>query len=163
MGLSHSQRRARSGDLSIDVYPADESRKWRAIRKVTPLYAWDKVSRGLWSELFDDFGNFYGVQILAIVKTDKDLPSGATATTITAADSKLCAGLSGPSRTLGLTEEGRITRFHSVTCRPLPPEDRIERAIAKVNQWPMPASRIDNGTGAPVFGDRAVRVYPRIK
>jgi hypothetical protein len=65
----------------------------------------------------------------------------------------------GVSRTAGLTEMQRSERrgkFDKI----LPLEDHIERIAAKVLVWPYPASRIDGGSGEPVYGDKAVRVYP---
>jgi hypothetical protein len=155
-------------DCSIDVYAADTSRGWRVVRQVTPIQAYNKVTRGKWHELFDELGNFFGVQVTAAVKTDQDLQSGATAATITYKENVLYS-CGGPSHTIGMSEDARITRYSNRLCRALPPEDRMERVIAKVQQWPFPASRIDNGRG-PVpneiysrvgeYGDRALRVYP---
>ena len=147
-------------DRSIDVYSADTSQGWRIIRKVTAIYAFEKVVAGYWKEIFDHIGNFIGVQILAVVKSDEEIPSGATAATITFIEIIRNAGLEGRSRTIGRDENFRITRENPKDGKPLPPEDNIERAIAKVKQWPFPASRIDNGRGKPVFGDRAIRCYP---
>jgi hypothetical protein len=155
--------RASIVDRSIDVYVADQSRGWRVVRQVTPVFAYDKVSRGLWSEMFDSYGTFVGVQVIAAVKTDQDLLSGASSVTITANEVMINAGCRGRSRTIGMCEEQRINRRAdgpNGDGRALPPEDRIERVMAKVKQWPLPASRIDDGRGKPVYGDRALRVYP---
>jgi hypothetical protein len=161
MTMSRKDRRS-FGDYCIDVYAADTSRGWRITRQTTPAIAYKKVLSGKYREVFDDFGNFFGVQIIAAAKTDLELVSDEdSTTTITARENRLNAGLAGQSHTIGLTEDRRITRQHPVTFAVLPPEDGIERVRAKVNQWPYPASRIDNGRGAPFFGDRAVRVYPR--
>lgn len=161
MGMNAAQRRAAFSDRSIYVYGADTSRGWRIVQVVTPESAYKKVMEGKCSELFDDLGNFLGVQILAAVKTDQDLPSGTSTTTITARDVLYFVGGGGKSRTIGMSEDRRITRYSPVTCKALPPEDRVERVIAKVQQWPFPASRIDSGRGPVKFGDRATRVYPR--
>jgi hypothetical protein len=59
-----------------------------------------------------------------------------------------------------MPEEKRIS-WRDKYGKALVPEDAIERAQEKVKQWPWPASRIDDGRGEPVFGDRAVRVYPK--
>lgn len=154
------RRRAIAVDRCIDVYSADTSLGWRIVRQVTALYAFHRVVEGKWRELFDSIGNFYGVQVVPAVKTDQELPSGSSAATITFRDNMLYAGCGGRSRTIGRSEDFRITRYSQVSCKALPPEDRIERVIAKVQQWPYPASRIDNGRGQPCFGDRAIRVYP---
>jgi hypothetical protein len=150
----------------IDVYPADESSGVRVIRQVSPAFAFEKVARGLWIELFDGYGSFIGVQVIAAVKSDQDLQSGASSLTITAKEVMINAGCRGRSRTIGMCEEQRINRRAdgpNDDGHALPPEDRIERVLAKVRQWPLPASRIDDGRGKPVFGDRAIRVYPRMK
>lgn len=171
MGTNATQRRAAgSGARCIDVYAADVSRGWRIVRQVTPEFAFRKVNEGKWREQFDEFGNFFGVQVIAAVKTDQELPSGTSATTITARDSMVYAGLAGRSRTMGMSEDRRIGRYSHVTGNALPPEDRIERVIAKVQQWPYPASRIDSGVQSHtsfdrsriIYGDRAPRVYPRV-
>lgn len=146
----------------IDVYAADTSLGYRIVRQVTPMRAYEKVIAGQWRELFDDMGNFFGVQVVAAVKTDQDLPSGTSASYITPKESRIYVGLEGRSETIGRNEEYRITHTNRFTGRP-EPEDRIERVIAKVQQWPFPASRIDNGCGPMQFGDRAIRVYPRFK
>lgn len=167
--MSRNGRRA-IADRCIDVYAADTSRGWRVVRQVTPLYAYDKVALGKWHELFDDFGNFYGVQVVAAVRCDMDLMSDEdSATTITASESKQNAGLDGPSMTFGQSEDFRIDRHHPITGTAQPPEDWIERAQQKVKEWPFPASRIDNGrdplptkiySRVGEYGDRALRVYP---
>lgn len=148
-------------DRSIDVFAADTSLGWRIVRQVSAMYAYQKVTEGKWVEIFDDIGNFYGVKIVAAVKSDQELLSGTSATTVTARDAMLYAGLGGASQTIGRSEDYRITRYSRVTCKALPPEDRIERVMAKVAQWPYPASRIDDGRGKAIFGDRAMRCYPR--
>jgi hypothetical protein len=160
MGKSSSQRRAEKGDRCINVYPPDTSLGWRVIRQVTPAKAAENLAAGRWREVYDEHGNFWGCQLLLSFKTDQDMQSGASSPSITVSECELNAGLRGSSHTAGLPEEKRISR-HSQTGKALPPEDAIERAIEKVKQWPWPASRIDDGTGIAVFGDRAVRVYPK--
>ncbi len=102
-------------------------------------------------------GNHVGYQVLANLTKDEDLPSGASSSSITASECELNCG---KSRTVGLPEDKRISR-RTRMGRALPPEDAVERAQAKVRMWPHSASRIDNGRGDPVYGDRAVRVYPK--
>jgi len=48
-----------------------------------------------------------------------------------------------------MREDQRISRKHPKSGKDLPPEDAIERAQAKVNEWPL------------MHRDRAVRVYPK--
>jgi hypothetical protein len=159
--IPRNERRAIMLDRCVDVYAADTSLGWRIVRKVSAILAYNKVVEGKWVEIFDDIGNFYGVKVVASVTSDQELPSGTSATTITARDAMLQAGLGGRSQTIGRSEDYRITRYSRVTCKALPPEDRIERVMAKVAQWPFPASRLDDGRGKAIFGDRAIRCYPR--
>jgi hypothetical protein len=161
MTMNRRARRELRDVRCIDVYSADTSLGWRVVRQVTALYAFQRVVEGKWRELFDSIGNFYGVQVVPAAKTDQELPSGTSATTITARDAQLFAGLGGKSQTIGRSEDFRLTRSSRVTCKALPPEDHIERVMAKVAQWPYPASRIDDGRGKPMLGDRAIRCYPR--
>jgi hypothetical protein len=163
MGTNASQRRAAGSIRCIDVYPADVSLGWRIVRQVTPEFAYKKVLDGQWREAFDDCGNFLGCQVIAAIGIDRELSDEEeSASTITAHENRLNAGLDGRSRTIGMSEDRRITRRHPKTWSALPPEDAIERAIAKVQQWPYPASRIDNGRGPIAYGDRAIRVNPRV-
>jgi hypothetical protein len=161
--MSRGERRSIHSDRCIDVYAADSSRGWRVTRQVTAEYAYEKVVVGNWREVYDTYGTFLGCQVLARIRTDSDMPSSedGSTTTITAPENKRASGLNGISQTIRMCEEQRITR-HSRAYTVLPPEDLIERAMIKVRQWPLPASRIDNGRGLPVYGDRACRVYPRI-
>ena len=153
-----AQRRAHAGE--IRVYPAETSLGWRVIRHVSAQEAGEKLASGEWREVLDEQGNFWGCQVLATFSKDQDLPSGASSSSITVNECFLNAGLGGRSRTAGMPEEKRISR-RSAEGKALPPEDAIERAREKVRQWPWPASRIDDGSGAAVYGDRAVRCYPK--
>lgn len=157
-GKTRAQSRACDGAISL--YPAETSLGWRVIGTTTRERGLEKLAGGEWREVFDEHHNFWGYQILANFKKDEDLPSGASSSSITVSECCLNAGLGGRSHTSGMPEEKRISR-RSEEGKALPPEDAIERAIEKIKQWPWPASRIDDGSGAPIFGDRAVRVYPK--
>ena len=107
-------------------------------------------------------------QIRANVQSDRELPSIRSSCSITVSVVLLIAGQAfrqGKSRTAGMSEEQRISRRwiegKKADGRTLPPEDAVERATEKLKQWPYPASRIDDGSGEPVYGDRATRVYPQ--
>jgi len=160
MGKSRTQRRAEKGERCVSVYPPDTSLGWRVIYHVSKPQAAAKLASGEWREVYDEHGNFMGCQVLATFKQDEELPSGASSSSITVSECELNAGLGGRSHTVGMPEDRRISRRNQVG-RALPPEDAVERAQAKVNQWPWPASRIDDGSGQPVYGDRAVRCYPK--
>jgi hypothetical protein len=150
-----------------DLYPPTTTLGWRVIRKVTAAEVDDALARSLWREVYNELGNFAGYQIKPNFQTDDDLPTGWSSrpigVTVTISEMDLNAGTKfkrGKSRTLGQSEDKRIAR-KSAVGKALPPEDAVERAIEKVKLWPFPANRIDDGTGEPVYGDRAVRCYPK--
>ena len=146
-----------------DLYPPTTTLGWRVIRNVTAAEVDDALKRGLWREVYNEHGNFAGYQIKPNFKSDDDLPSGWSLCSISVNETELYVGTlfrHGKSRTAGLPEDKRVTRKDKETGHALPPEDYIERAVEKVRQWPFPASRIDDGKGNPVFGDKAVRAYP---
>jgi hypothetical protein len=160
MGKSRTQRRAEKGDHCISVYPPDTALGWRVIYYASKQRATEQLARGEWREVYDEHGNYWGCQVVANFKQDKDLPSRASSTAITASECELNAEGFAGSRTIRLTEEQKISR-KTKFGKALPPEDAVERAIFKVAMWPFPASRIDDGTGKPAYGDRAVRCYPK--
>jgi hypothetical protein len=157
--------RGSNSAFTFYLYPADTTLGWRVIRRVTAAQGVAKLAAGQWREVFDEYGNHWGYQVVANFRTDQELPSGASSSSITVREMLLNAGVffpNGKSRTAGMTEDKRISRKHPISGKKLAPEDAVERARAKVSQWPHPASRIDDGTGAPRYGDLAVRVYPKI-
>ncbi len=165
MGKSRYERRESMG-ATLNLYPPDTSQGWRIIGNTTVARAADKVARGLWAEVNYEDGSLAGYQILAAFKTDLELPTnGISPCTITESESDMNAGTKfkrGKSQTLGRPEWKRISRHAKYDDRKiLEPEDAIEKAVMKVRQWPFPASRLDDGSGDAVFGDRAVRVYPK--
>jgi hypothetical protein len=141
--------RASNEAHSLNLYPADVTLGWRVIRRVSQARGERKLALGEWREVHDEYGNLQGYQVLATFKTDLDLPSGASSTSITVSECELNAGLRGKSRTYGLDEDERLSRRNQQTGKALPPEDAIERARAKVREWPL------------AHGDRARRVYPK--
>jgi hypothetical protein len=134
MSKSHNERRQNIGERCINVYPPETSLGWRVVRMVSPALAAEKLARGVWREVRDEAGGFLGCQILLSCEKEKDLPSRASASAITVRESELNAGLGGQSRTIGLPEDKRICR-HDQYGHPLPPEDAIERAIAKIHEY----------------------------
>lgn len=134
MSKSANARRSSIGERNVNVYPPETTLGWRVIRMVSPTKAAEKLARGEWREVRDEHGAFIGCQILASCAKEKDLPSRASASAITVRESELNAGLGGASRTIGLPEEKRIARSNPFG-HPLPPEDAIERAIAKVREY----------------------------
>jgi len=165
MGKSRTERRASTGE-TLNVYPPDTALGWRVIGHTTVVRAAERVVRGHWREVFYSDGSLAGFQILATFKTEYELQSnGFSPCTISESESDLNAGTKfkhGKSQTVGRPEWKRISRHARYDDRKiLAPEDAVEKAIAKVKQWPWPASRVDGGSGDPVYGDRAVRVYPK--
>jgi hypothetical protein len=137
-GKTSAQRRVYEGEL--EVWPADASNGWRAIRIVEFAYGLDKVARGEW-DLVDDpeTGEPWYFQMRANFRTDEELPAaaGASSSSITARESKLNAMTvfrDGRSHTAGMSEERRISRKDKFG-KPLPPEDAVERVQAKVAEF----------------------------
>jgi hypothetical protein len=144
-----SQRRAYRGALPL--YPFDASLGWRPIKHAVPFEVGRaKIAAGEWKLSYDEVNRAYYYQPASWPGLPVDDSDPAA---ITASESQMIAGLYGRSRTLG----PRNSRAQIA-----PPMDAIEHSIRKLQQWPFPASRIDNGTGKPVYGDRAVRVYPKV-
>lgn len=152
----------------FDLYSADTSLGWRVIKKVSSAVGEQQVVQGKWREVYDAYDCHIGYQILAVLWQNKEQSSRPTSCVIVQREMLLIAGRAfkkGRSKTAGMTEEQRITRrdlrSKVGTGRALPPEDAVEKAQEKLKQYESPASRIDDGKGAAVFGDRAVRVYPK--
>jgi hypothetical protein len=163
MGKNKTQWRQENIEPHFYLYPARaEDTGWRVIRLVPFSKGVQKVAAGIWKLVPDSNGNPWYFQIKANFRIDEELAEGEeTACTITARESKQHAGLFGRSYTFGMSEAARISRPKRPDGHYPPPEDSIERAIRKVRQWPFPASRIDDGSGPPIYGDRARRAYPR--
>jgi hypothetical protein len=162
MGKSRSERRTTGGAL-FNLFAAETTLGWRVIDQVAGSLAAQKVASGKWREVFYEDGSFAGYQVTAAATSGKKVPSrDGSPPTITLTEVQMNAGLYGRSRTLGLPEWKRKRRHAKYDDRKiLAPEDAIERAITKVKLWPYPASRIDDGSGKPKYGDRAIRVYPK--
>jgi hypothetical protein len=154
-----SQRRARGAALHL--YAAETTLGWRVVRNTTETEAAEKLAKNRWWKVYDVQGNLLGYQIIADKRSDTEILSKPTACSITMRVCELNAGLDGRSRTLGMPEEKKLNRPPGPNGHIPVPDDAVERAIQKVRQWPHPASRIDDGTGVAVYGDKAVRVYPK--
>jgi hypothetical protein len=150
------------------LFAANTTLGWSVIRRVTFRFGEAKVAARKWRQIQDQFGTHIGYQplvcVMPVPKAKEDLRDKLPPTQLKAKDARLIAGLSGKSKTAGLSEGRRLKRHAKYDVdKILAPEDAIERAQEKVKQWPFPASRIDKGKkkSAPVFGDRATRVYPK--
>jgi hypothetical protein len=126
-------RRGHGGNRDFKLWLPETDQFWRVIRQVSFAEGERKCAAGEWCRVNDGFGNHVGFQILANFKKDEELPSGASSTSITVRECQLNAGLGGLSRTAGMIEEKRISRKNQFG-KPLPPEDAIERAQAKVKE-----------------------------
>lgn len=169
--MSRSQGRAACGTLHR-LYADDMS--GRTVKFVTAQLATVRVAQGKWREVFyEDDMSFAGYQAVA-PKAPKPAPgmTGAKAAvqmskaaTITLTETRMVAGEFGRSATAGMPEwkrERRAREAREVYRKIVALEDAIERAQEKVKLWPYPANLLGTDeTGAPLFGDRAVRVYPK--
>ena len=148
-GKTSAQRRAQRGVL-IEVFSSNSTLGLRHIGWMEVSEAAEKLVCGDYREVQDASRNALGIQPVKAQETIKR-PSGPSPASISLGEMKRIAGEEGESATVHLSK----AQHRAV------PEDAIERAIRKLQQWPFPASRIDDGSGQPVYGDRAVRVYPR--
>lgn len=168
MGKSRATRRSVSG-VMVNLFDENTSLGCRVKYRVSATLALEKIALKQWRAVWYENGDLAGAQpmraeTIAIAgKTFNDvLIERLIGVTITLAEVRRNAGEFGESHTMGMPEWKRLNR-HALfdASRILPAEDAIERAIAKVRQWPFPASVIGTDEkGAPVFGDKAVRVYP---
>lgn len=171
MGKSRATRRAASG-LVVDVFSTNRILGWRVVRQVPVEQALEQVALLKWREIWYDNGELAGFQPLKQPEKKtlhQVLVEQLIAVTITLSEVQRNAGLHGRSHTIGMPEWRRLKRHARFDEKKiLPPEDAIERAIEKVRLWPYPASvkrdarggAVTDLKGAPVFGDKAVRVYP---
>jgi len=178
MSKTSADRRAARG-VKINLFDSNISLGWRVIYQVRLSLALEKVAARQWREVWLTNGELAGVQPLP-PKQQKTLHQilveHLIAVTITLAELERNAGLYGRSHTLGMSEWKRLRRHVVRRGQPVEPggkpvyyetgqiadpEDATELAIEKVRLWPYPASVIGTDKhGKPVFGDRAVRVYP---
>lgn len=147
-GTTRSQRHARSG-VWINVYPFNITLGLKVVDLVKPMKAAEQLASGKYCEVLTPQGELLGIK--PTQKPKRDHSSNPTPGVISAREMQRIAGCEGESTTICLSEEEHFSV----------PEDMVERAIRKMQQQPYPASRIDDGGGAPVYGDKAVRVYPK--
>lgn len=145
----------------------------RVIRFVSQSLAARRVNEGKWREVFyEDDLSPAGYQPVASVdagqaraRTGRQVVIDmAKAATITLTETRMVAGEFGRSRTAGMPEwkrERRVRRAQEFR-RIVALDDAIELAQEKVRLWPYPANVIgQDQQGKPVYGDKAVRVYPK--
>jgi hypothetical protein len=124
------------------------------------------VRLGRWKAVHFEGGELAGFQPIKKPVSDGSLVGNPNSpTSITRSEIEINAYsrifCDAKSRTEGLNEFERDARFEQAR-RIDQIEDRVERVHTKIAQWPHPASRIDDGRGKVKFGDRAVRVYPKV-
>lgn len=166
MSKSSAERRLAKGDLA-NLYTKGTLVGCRVVRQVPVSLALEKVALGMWRRVFYEDGSEAGFQPYAQPQPERPRAPQPGASldgsppTITLTEVRMNAGEFGASRTKGMPEWKRLKRHAKYDEKKiLAPEDAIERAIAKVKLWPYPASRVDDGSGEPVYGDKAIRVYP---
>lgn len=164
---SRSTRRNNSTNRndSFLLFSSDTALGWRVIRRVSFASSERNVDKGIWRRVNSHLGAHIGYQLVCSANCGFDIPSHSSPTYISASEVMLYAGQAfkdGLSRTAGLTEKERAAR-RGKWDKILPMEDAVERVSGKVELWPHPASRMDDGKGDPVFGDKAIRVYPRVQ
>lgn len=177
MAGKRPRTRASNEAYRVNVFSASTALGWKVVRHVSVEFALEQVALKKWREIFYENGDLAGVQPYKELQPDERktktlnqvLLERLIAVTITLPEVRRNAGLYGRSHTIGMPEWRRLQRHARFDERRiLPPEDAIERAQEKVRLWPYPASvlrdargdAVTDEKGAPVFGDKAVRVYP---
>lgn len=105
MSRTSADRRLAKGNLA-DLYAGNSAQGWRIVRQVPITLGLKKVAQSKWRLLQFENGSLAGFQIKEGPEPtipDGMLPGWST-TTITAKESKIIAGLYGPSQTAGMTE-----------------------------------------------------------
>jgi hypothetical protein len=172
MGKPAARQRRELSGTTLNLFSANTALGWDVIRQVPVELALEKLAAKQWREVWLTNGELAGVQPLRAEEQKtfhQILVAELLAVTITLNELLRNAGCYGRSRTLGMPEWKRLRRHARWDPEMmLAPEDATERAIEKVRLWPYPASRardrsgepVTDNDGQPVFGDRAVRVYP---
>ena len=105
MSKTSADRRLAKGNLA-NLYAGNSARGWRIVRQVPITLGLKKVAQSKWRLLQFEDGGIAGFQTMegpGPTIPDGMLPGWSPAT-ITAKESKIIAGLSGPSQTLGMGE-----------------------------------------------------------
>ena len=165
MPRSQSERRRQHG-VTVNLLSTNTALGWHVVRQVSAAYALEQIALRKWREIWCESGELFGVQPMRAVDRlglAQWQIERLLAVTITNAELRRYVGLYGKSRTLGMPEWKRLKRHGRFDEEKiLAPEDAIERAIEKVRRWPFCANVIGHDEkGAPIWGDKAIRVYPR--
>jgi len=147
--VNRSKRRMPRKAVRFNLYAYEITLGWRVTHHEIPYAVGAaKVASGEWRSVVDECGNLIGFQPVRPKQKNKP-ESVATSCTLTARDMERNAF--GPVCSVTIHLSDKEKKY----------EDAVEQSINKVHVWPFPASRIDDGSGDPVYGDRAIRVYPK--
>jgi hypothetical protein len=111
MSKTSADRRLAKGNLA-NLYAGNTERRWLLVKQVPISMGLKKVAQSKWRLLQFEDGSIAGFQMMEGPEptiTVGMLP-GWSQPTITAKESKINAGLYGPSQTAGMTESLRLHR-----------------------------------------------------
>lgn len=128
----------RAGGKRFNLFaPYDEACDWIRVRRVSFAEGERMCRLGEWSRVNDANNEHAGYEILHREEWNGYV-SSESPRAISASEMALYAGRAfrfGRSRTSGLTEKQRLARRDERTGLPLPPEDVVERIVAKVEYF----------------------------
>jgi hypothetical protein len=136
---------------AFPLYSSYTALGWRKVKYIDFAGAEAAVATGALVRVYDGLGAHHGYQLVDNPGITW-IPSEDSTAAITARESAANAGLCGASATEHLPEEKRLHREDRHTHKPLPAEDFIELAQAKVR---LQTCSVNKG------GDKATRVYPK--
>jgi hypothetical protein len=132
------RRRRRQQDGKLWLFSPVTTLGWRATRWIHPDEGERKVAIGQLRHVLDPSGKLIGYQMAEGMPRDENMPSRRAPVSLSVHDMELIAGQTfpkGKSKTAGLPEDLRISRVHPLSGRALPPEDDVERAVAKLGAY----------------------------
>ena len=127
----------------VYLYGASSTLGWRIVRRIPPHEGERGVESGRMRHLYDTLtGKLLGYQLISNAERrgDRDLPSMASAASISVREMQANAGELGASRTARLAEDDRVSR-RDLNGHLLPAEDFVERSRAKVAVFPLVGSK----------------------
>lgn len=152
--MGKNRRRNLSPSSTTNLWPVfaiETDRGWRVVRNVPQAEAELKVERGEFVRVYDELTKAcvgYKPSSGPSSPGDLDFPSHGSRPSITARESQTIAGARGRSRTVGMSEDRKISR-RNLSGHLCAPEDAVELAMEKFRVWPE-------------IGDtKAVRVSPK--
>jgi len=109
---------------------------WRVTRRISLDAGERMLASGHARRVNDHNGVHIGYQLQQPGPVKNGVPAKPTPALLSAREMDLIAGQAfthGASRTASMTEAQRLTRVHPLTNKLLPPEDEVERAVAKLH------------------------------